>query len=238
MGNCVFFDTRNKNENKSSNNDIVGGAGTTAPSTITTDAREDTTTAATPALAFERVDSSINNTVWNLTKRQEDECEEIFSVFEEDDGMIHISHIGPMMRALNYKPSDMELSSLTNRFQTPPNNPNGTDGGRINFQTFLQIMAPRITKANEVYSEEKIKAAFHRFDKDHNGYITASELRLALQDNFCPGMKRVAEALTDEDVEEIMNEADLDGDGRISFAEFKEMIPHLSESIYISVKIK
>lgn len=188
------------------------------------------TQTSSPSLVMERGDSS-NATVWKLTKRQEDDCEEIFSVFEEDDGMIHISHIGPMMRALNCKPSEAEINSVMNRFENQ-------NGGKINFQTFLQIMAPRVTKANEVYSEEKIEAAFHRFDKDHNGYITASELRLALQENFCTGMKRVAEALTDEDVEEIMNEADLDGDGRISFGEFKEMIPHLSDCIHTSVKIK
>jgi hypothetical protein len=26
------------------------------------------------------------NTVWNITQRQQDDCEEVFSVFEEDDG--------------------------------------------------------------------------------------------------------------------------------------------------------
>jgi len=99
-------------------------------------------------------------------------------------------------------------------------------------------MAPRIIKANEVYAEDKIQAAFRRFDKDHNGFITASELRIALQDSFCPGMKRVAEALTDDDVQEVMNEADLNGDGKISYSEFKEMIPHLSLGIHTSVKTK
>jgi len=35
---------------------------------------------------MERSPSSSANTVWNLTQRQQDECEEVFSVFEEDDG--------------------------------------------------------------------------------------------------------------------------------------------------------
>jgi len=40
------------------------------------------------------------------------------------------------------------------------------------------------------------------FDKDHKGYITTTgDFRLALQDTFCPGMKSVAQELTDEDVQ-------------------------------------
>ena len=40
------------------------------------------------------------------------------------------------------------------------------------------------------------------FDKDHKGYITtAGDFRLALQDTFRPGMKSVAQELTDEDVQ-------------------------------------
>ena len=144
---------------------------------------------------------------------------------------VDIKHIAVMMRALNHQPSDKEITSLTARSQKEHNS-------KMTFQIFLQTMAPRIIKANEVYSEDKIQAAFRRFDKDHNGYLTASELRIALQDNFCPGMKRVAEALTDDDVQEVMSEADLNGDGKISYSEFKEMIPHLSLGIHTSVKSK
>lgn len=35
---------------------------------------------------MERSPSSGANTVWNLTQRQQNDCEEVFSVFEEDDG--------------------------------------------------------------------------------------------------------------------------------------------------------
>jgi len=180
---------------------------------------------------MERSPSSSADTVWNLTQRQQDECEEVFAVFEEDDDKADVKHIAVMMRALNYQPSPKEITSLTARSQKEHNS-------KMTFQIFLQIMAPRIIKANEVYAEDKIQAAFRRFDKDHNGFITASELRIALQDSFCPGMKRVAEALTDDDVQEVMNEADLNGDGKISYSEFKEMIPHLSLGIHTSVKTK
>lgn len=81
MGNCAFFNL-NRNENQASNGTVcITTANTTAgirnPST--------TITINSLPMVMERVDSSID-TVWNLTKRQEDECEEIFSVFEEDDG--------------------------------------------------------------------------------------------------------------------------------------------------------
>ena len=136
-----------------------------------------------------------------------------------------------MMKAFNHTPTEEELTLLTTQCQTQ-------HGGKMTFQVFSQIMAPRIVKANEAYAEDKILAAFRRFDADEDGYITAKELRTVLLESFCPGMKRVAEALTDDDVDEIMSEADLDGDGRISFSEFKAMIPQLSSCIHTQVKIR
>jgi hypothetical protein len=44
-------------------------------------------TNSSPIEIIERLPSTSGaTTVWNLTQRQRDECEEIFSVFEEDDG--------------------------------------------------------------------------------------------------------------------------------------------------------
>ena len=58
-------------------------------------------------------------------------------------------------------------------------------------------------------SEDELKQAFKIFDRDKNGYISASELKYV--------MANLGEKLTDEEVEEMIREADLDGDGRISY---------------------
>ena len=47
------------------------------------------------------------------------------------------------------------------------------------------------------------------FDKDSNGYITASELKYV--------MHSLGEKLTDEEVDEMIKEADLDGDHQINY---------------------
>jgi calmodulin len=192
---------------------------------------------AAPALENDddHTNSMSSNTVWKLTKQQEDDCEHIFSVFEDEDDMVDLQHLGPMMRAVNFncEPTDEEITSITERFQT-----NNGQTNKFDFQQFVKLMAPRIIQANEVYSEEQITLAFNTYDADRSGYISASELRLALRNGFCSSMQRVAEELTDDDVEEVMAEADLNGDGKISFSEFKKMIPILSANIHTPRKIK
>ena len=47
------------------------------------------------------------------------------------------------------------------------------------------------------------------FDKDSDGYITASELRYV--------MGNLGEKLTDAEVDEMIKEADTDGDGQIDY---------------------
>lgn len=78
--------------------------------------------------------------------------------------------------------------------------------GTIDFPEFLTMMA---RKMKDTDSEEEIKEAFKVFDKDGNGFISAAELRHV--------MTNLGEKLTDEEVDEMIREADIDGDGQINY---------------------
>lgn len=78
--------------------------------------------------------------------------------------------------------------------------------GVIDFEEFLEMIVKEMNKTD---TEEEMREAFKIFDKSGNGFITAKELK--------HGMVYMGERLSDEEVEEMMREADSDGDGRISF---------------------
>lgn len=51
--------------------------------------------------------------------------------------------------------------------------------------------------------------SFQVFDKDGNGLISAAELKFV--------MANLGEKLTDDEVDEMIREADLDGDGQVNY---------------------
>ena len=83
---------------------------------------------------------------------------------------------------------------------------NLTGNGTIDFPEFLTMMA---RKMKDTDSEEEIREAFRVFDKDGNGFISAAELRHV--------MTNLGEKLTDEEVDEMIREADIDGDGQVNY---------------------
>ena len=69
-------------------------------------------------------------------------------------------------------------------------------------------------KMKDTDSEEEIREAFKVFDRDNNGFISAAELRHV--------MTSIGEKLTDDEVDEMIREADQDGDGRIDCMFWKQ----------------
>jgi calmodulin len=89
-----------------------------------------------------------------------------------------------------------------------------TDGnGTIDFPEFLTMMARKLQDSE---GEEEIREAFKVFDKDGTGFISAAELRHV--------MTNLGEKLTDEEVDEMIREADVDNDGQINYDEFVKMM--------------
>lgn len=66
------------------------------------------------------------------------------------------------------------------------------------------------------------------FDRDGNGLISAAELRHV--------MTNLGEKLTDDEVDEMIREADIDGDGHINYEEFVRMM--VSKWILYIYKVK
>ena len=66
---------------------------------------------------------------------------------------------------------------------------------------------------------------FAIFDKNGDGYLSHAELKEALH--------KMGEKFTDEEIEHLIREADLDRDGEINYREFKRVIadPNRSKSI-------
>ena len=64
--------------------------------------------------------------------------------------------------------------------------------------------------------EEELREAFRVFDKDGNGMISSEEFRRA--------MKTMGHQLSDQEVDEMIHEADINGDGQIDYHEFVKMM--------------
>ncbi len=71
------------------------------------------------------------------------------------------------------------------------------------------------------FSEKDIKLAFQQFDVDNNGFLGASDISHIFM--------AIGEDLDDDMIDELIREADKDGDGQIAFAEFHRLVKELEK---------
>lgn len=76
------------------------------------------------------------------------------------------------------------------------------------FKEFLNLLAA----PKDALFEQKVKAAFKVFDKDGLGYVGTKEMKSILS--------TIGEPLSEEDLKELIKEADPNGEGTINYSEF------------------
>ena len=87
---------------------------------------------------------------------------------------------------------------------------NSSEGG-IDFQEFIELMVKHGSNI-----EEDIAESFKVFDIDGDGLITEDELHVT--------MNNLGEPMNEVEVKAMIDEADLDGDGKINFKEFQRLM--------------
>jgi len=76
----------------------------------------------------------------------------------------------------------------------------------VDFLEFLQLMARKFVEHD---LQADVRQAFKMFDRDGSGTVNAQELRHV--------MMNLGEKLGEDEVDEMMREADVDGDGEINY---------------------
>merc|ERR1712079_792124 len=141
-----------------------------------------------------------------LTDEEMDAFKETFMMFDKDgDGTVSTKELGAVMRTLGNNPTQEELEELIDDADR--------DGsGSVDFREFVELM---IKRESEKETIDDLKQVFRVFDKDGNGYVSTSEIKFVL--------KSVGLIFTDEEIQEMVQEADIDGDQHVSFDEFQDI---------------
>ena len=138
-----------------------------------------------------------------LTEEEKLEIKEAFDLFDTDgSGVIDAKELKVAMRALGFEPKKEEVRKLIAEVDK--------DGsGTIDFSEFLDMMT---SKMGERDSKEEILKAFRLFDDDETGKISFRNLKRVARE--------LGETMSDNELQEMIDEADMDGDGEINQDEF------------------
>jgi len=138
-----------------------------------------------------------------LDEEQIEELREAFNLFDtEHSGTIDARELKAALRALGFEVKKEDVRRMLGDLGKDPTQP-------IDFNDFCEMMRGRMPDKN---SRAEIDKVFALFDEDETGKISFRNLKRISQE--------LGETLTDEELQEMIEEADRDGDGLISPDEF------------------
>ena len=143
----------------------------------------------------------------DISAREMLEFERAFALLDvEQDGHITIKELVQFMQTLGKKPTESEIMDMINAVDSDGN-------GSIEFSEFLNAMT---TKMCQIPNDDELREAFHIFDKECSGYIGVDQIRVVMLD--------LNTKLGEDELEEMIREADYDGDGFLNYEEFVQMM--------------
>nr|CAD7260372.1 unnamed protein product [Timema shepardi] len=148
---------------------------------------------------------------FELTEEQKTDIKEAFDLFDtEGTGKIETKELKVAMRALGFEPKKEEIKKMIADIDKDAS-------GALSYEDFLSLMTVKMADKD---SKEEIMKAFRLFDDDETGRISFKNLKRVA--------KELGENLTDEELQEMIDEADRDGDGEINQEEFLRIMKKTS----------
>ncbi|CAN0045216.1 calcium-binding protein 1-like [Lethenteron reissneri] len=147
-----------------------------------------------------------------LRPEEIEELREAFREFDRDgDGFMTCRDLGLCMRTMGFMPTEMELLELSQSI-------NMTQGGRVDFEDFVELMAPKLlAETSGMVGIKELRDAFREFDTNGDGRISSAELREAVA-------QLMGEQVSAREIDEIVRDVDTNGDGHVDFEEFVKMM--------------
>nr|P08053.1 RecName: Full=Myosin regulatory light chain; AltName: Full=Calcium-binding light chain [Physarum polycephalum] len=134
-----------------------------------------------------------------------DQIQECFQIFDKDnDGKVSIEELGSALRSLGKNPTNAELNTIKGQLNAK----------EFDLATFKTVYRKPIKTPTE--QSKEMLDAFRALDKEGNGTIQEAELRQLLLN--------LGDALTSSEVEELMKEVSVSGDGAINYESFVDML--------------
>ncbi|KAL4238873.1 hypothetical protein ACF0H5_003580 [Mactra antiquata] len=144
----------------------------------------------------------------SLTKEEISNFKDAFALLDKNnDGFLNYTEVKEILISTGKEGREDYIKQVIRAVDTD-------DDGMINFPEFLNMIANHFSSnANEEEPQgTELKQMFGIFDRDNDGYITHTEMKRALDE--------LDGDVPHKEIEGMIQEADTDGDGKLTFDEF------------------